>query len=88
MISDIGLLAAWFALIGSVVAVLLALYGYWASDAKWITSARRAAISVWPLLTVAVLAIEYALLTDDFSLNYVASVSSREQPLLLKVTAL
>lgn len=88
MISDIGLLAAWSALLVSVAAVLMALYGYWASDAKWVVSARRAAISVWPLLTVAVLAIEYALLTDDFSLNYVASVSSRGQPFLLKITAL
>jgi len=88
MIADIGLLAAWFALIGSVVAALLALYGYWAGEAKWVKSARRAAITVWPLLTVAVLAIEYALLTDDFSLNYVANVSSREQPILLKITAL
>ena len=88
MIADIGLLAAWFALIGSVVAALLALYGYWSGEEKWVKSARRAAITVWPLLTVASLAIVYALLTDDFSLAYVANVSSREQPVLLKITAL
>ncbi len=88
MIPDIGLLATWLALIGAVGAVLMALYGYWSQESRWIESARRAAIVVWPLLTLAALALEYALLTGDFSLNYVANVSSRDMPTLLKITAL
>jgi cytochrome c-type biogenesis protein CcmF len=88
MIPDIGLLATWLALVGAVGAVLMALYGYWSQESRWIESARRAAIVVWPLLTLAALALEYALLTGDFSLNYVANVSSRDMPTLLKITAL
>jgi cytochrome c-type biogenesis protein CcmF len=88
MIPDIGLLALWLSLIGAVAAVLIALYGYWNKEAKWIESARRASIAVWVLLTLSVLTLEYALLTGDFNLNYVANVSSREMPTLLKFTAL
>ncbi len=88
MIPDIGLLALWLSLFSAVVAVLMALYGYWNKEAKWIESARRATVVVWVLLTLSVLALEYALLTGDFNLNYVANVSSREMPALLKITAL
>jgi cytochrome c-type biogenesis protein CcmF len=88
MIPDIGLFATWLALASAVAAVLMALYGYWSDQKRWIASARRSAIVVWPLLTLAVLTLEYALLTGDFQLNYVASVSSRGMPTLLKITAL
>jgi cytochrome c-type biogenesis protein CcmF len=88
MIPDVGLLATWLALISAVGAVLLALYGYWGKQARWIEGARRASVAVWLLLTLAVLTLEYALLTGDFNLNYVANVSSRDMPTLLKVTAL
>lgn len=88
MISDIGLLALWLALLSAVAAVLMALHGYWNKETKWIESARRAAVVVWVLLTISVLTLEYALLTGDFNLNYVANVSSREMPTLLKITAL
>jgi cytochrome c-type biogenesis protein CcmF len=88
MIPDVGLFATWLALISAVAAVLLALYGYWKQEERWIRSAKRAAVIVWPLLTLAVLTIEYALLTGDFNLNYVANVSSRGMPTLLKMTAL
>ncbi len=88
MIPDVGLLATWLALLSAVGAVLMALYGYWGKQATWIEGARRAAVVVWLLLTLAILTLEYALLTGDFSLNYIANVSSREMPTLLKITAL
>jgi cytochrome c-type biogenesis protein CcmF len=81
-------MATWIALICAVGAMAAAWYGYWNKDARWIESARRAALIVWPLLTLAVLTIEYALLTGDFNLNYVANVSSRDMSPLLKITAL
>jgi cytochrome c-type biogenesis protein CcmF len=88
MIPDVGLIATWLALASAVGAVALALYGHWNKQTRWIESARRAAIAVWPLLTLAVLTIEYALLTNDFSLTSVANASSRDMPTLLKITAL
>ncbi len=88
MVTDVGLLATVLALASAVGAVLMAVYGYSSKETRWIESARRAAVVVWPLLTVAVLTIEYALLTNDFSLNYVANTSSRAMPTPLKITAL
>ena len=88
MIPDVGFFLTWLALISAAAAVLMALYGYWSEKSQWIDSARRAAIIVWPLLTLAVLTIEYALLTGDFNLKYVFDVSSRDMPTLLKMSAL
>ena len=88
MVADIGLMATRLALVCAVWAVGAALYGYWKKASGWVESARRAVIVVWPLLTLGVLSIEYALLTDDFSLNYVANVSNLSMPTMLKVTAL
>jgi cytochrome c-type biogenesis protein CcmF len=88
MIPDIGLIATWFAFISAITATASALYGYWNKQEAWINSARRAALVVFPLLTLAALTIEYALVTGDFGLSYVANVSSRDMPTLLKITAL
>jgi cytochrome c-type biogenesis protein CcmF len=88
MIPDIGLMATWLALLSSIGAVAAAWYGYWNKETRWIESARRAAIVVWPLLTLAVIVIEYALLTDDFSLQYVYGVSERAMPTGYKIAAL
>ncbi len=46
--------------------------------------------SIWTLLaaTGATVAMEYALLADDFSMNYVARNSTRSLPLLYKIAAL
>jgi cytochrome c-type biogenesis protein CcmF len=88
MITDIGLIATWLAMFSAIGAVLMALYGYWSKASRWVEAARRAAVAVWPLLTLGVLSLEHALLTGNFRLNYVANVSSRDMPTLLKITAL
>jgi len=53
-----------------------------------VESARNAALLVFPLLTIPVLVIVYALYTYDFSLAYVYDVSSRSMSSFLRVTAL
>ena len=78
-----------------LIAFILCIYGaaaaaYGARDGRdpWLASARSAMLLTFPLLTLAALSIIYALVTFDFQLDYVASVTSRSMPTYLRVTAL
>lgn len=88
MIADIGLIALVIGFIFSVYATLLSIFGGWRNRYEWVESARNAALLVFPLLTVSVLALTYALYTLDFSLAYVSDVSSQSMSPFLRVTAL
>ncbi|MDP2994235.1 MAG: cytochrome c biogenesis protein CcsA, partial [Anaerolineales bacterium] len=88
MIADIGLIALSIAFLFSVYATLASAYGGRASRPNWVESARNAALLVFPLLTVSVLALVYSLYTLDFSLAYVYDVSSQVMSPFLRVTAL
>lgn len=77
------------------LALALALYGIFAAiagvrrrrpDLK--RSAQTAAYAVFVLMTVANLAMVYALVTHDFSISYVAQVGSRDTPLFFTVISL
>jgi cytochrome c biogenesis factor len=57
-------------------------------SASWSASARGAVLAVFFLVSAGVGLLEWALLTDDFTLRYVALNSSRGTPLLYKVSAL
>ncbi|CAN5449554.1 heme lyase CcmF/NrfE family subunit [soil metagenome] len=84
--------------VGSVsvlLALLLALYGVAVGilgttrrDARLLTSARYAAFAIFAALTAAVVVMEVALLSDDFSVQYVAEHSSVASPLWIKVVTL
>lgn len=84
--------------LGSVsvlLALLLAFYGAFAGtlgaarrDARLLTSARYAAFATFGALTAAVVVMEVALLTDDFSVQYVAQHSSVASPLWVKIVTL
>ncbi len=78
-----------------LIAFFLAIYATWASfyggkskQAQWVESARNAALLVFPALTIAVILLEYALLSLDFSLAYVYDVSSQAMSPFLRITAL
>ncbi|MBI3962073.1 MAG: heme lyase CcmF/NrfE family subunit [Deinococcus sp.] len=78
-----------------VVALVVAVYGVVASvlgarrrQEAFTFSGQTSAWAVLGLLTVAVVAMEYALLTHDFSIEYVANNHSRETPLLFTIIAL
>ncbi|MGA7396528.1 MAG: heme lyase CcmF/NrfE family subunit [Solirubrobacterales bacterium] len=57
-------------------------------DRRWVDASRRSAYSLAFLLLLCVFAIEYAFLTDDFSLSVVANHSSIETPNFYKFTAM
>jgi cytochrome c-type biogenesis protein CcmF len=88
MLADTGLIALVLAFLFSSYATLASLYGASSGKQAWIESARNASLLVFPLLTIPVLIIVYALYTFDFSLAYVYEVSSRAMLPFLRVTAL
>ena len=88
MIPDLGFAALALALATAVYSAVAAYYGSSTQNPRWVESARNATIAVFPLITVACLILIYSLVQNDFSVEYVWSVSSLEMPTYLKVTAL
>jgi len=72
------------ALFGVVAAVV----GYFYKSDRWVEAARRAMLLTFPLITLAVLALAYLLVTGHYELQYVYSVTSNDMPFYLKITAL
>lgn len=88
MIADLGYTAVLLALAAAVYAMVAAWYGNRKQDGRWITSARNATITTFPLLLLAAGLLITLLLQGDFSVAYVAHVSSLDMPTYLKVTAM
>jgi cytochrome c-type biogenesis protein CcmF len=88
MIADVGLIALTIAFVLSIYGTAVSAYGGWKSRPVWVESARNAALLVFPVLTISILAVIYSLYKMDFSLAYVADVSSRAMSPFLRVTAL
>lgn len=88
MLADIGLIALTIGFLLSLYGTFFSLYGALRGRAAWVESARNASLLVFPLLTIPVSVVVYALYTFDFSLAYVYDVSSRAMSPFLRVTAL
>jgi cytochrome c-type biogenesis protein CcmF len=81
-----GVLALAFLL--ALFAASASVYGYFRASPRWVESGRRAMLLTFPLITVSALTIIYLLVNNRFEVDFVYSVTSREMPLYLKVTAL
>jgi cytochrome c-type biogenesis protein CcmF len=88
MLADIGFITILLALIAAVYAAVAASYGAHRGDQRWVTSARNATIAIFPLTVLACGLIIVLLLQNDFSVEYVWRVTSRETPIYLKISAL
>jgi cytochrome c-type biogenesis protein CcmF len=88
MITDIGLIAVILAFVCGIYSIMAAVYGARNNREDWVTSARKAAVVIAPLLSLAALLIIYSNLTNNYRLEYTAHVSSRSTPTILKITAL
>src|SRR5262244_1202674 len=86
--NDIGGAALKFAFVTALYAVGIALLGVWRRRPEMVRSAERATYGVFGLVTIAMVAMLYALLAHDFRLQYVASVSSRAMPTFYVIAAL
>ena len=77
------------ALLGLAASLVLAILGFRAQRRPEVVRHRQLSVTVWLLLggaALSMLALEVALLTDDFTLAYVAQTHSRSSPLLFTIT--
>ena len=72
----------------AVVGIALLLRGIYAKNERALQMGRRAIFLVLAGALIAVFAMEWALLSHDFSLVYVANNNARSTPLLFTVTGL
>jgi cytochrome c-type biogenesis protein CcmF len=87
MIPEFGQLALALALCFSLVQATLPLVGAARGRADWMAMARPAAAGQFVFVAIAFAALEYALLTDDFSVSFVALHSNSALPAFYKATA-
>lgn len=85
---NIGYVAITLALALAVYAAVVSVVGAQRRAPELILSARNAAFGVTGLITLAVIIIEYLLITGHYQTKYVAEVSNRAAPLFYRVTAL
>jgi cytochrome c-type biogenesis protein CcmF len=86
--SDIGGAALRFAFVAALYAIVMAIIGARLGRQTLTRSAERAAYGTFGLVSIAMVAMLQALLTHDFRLQYVASVSNRAMPTFYTVAAL
>lgn len=86
--SVIGAFALRFAFCTAIYAVVAALLGGRLRRANLLQSAERATYAVFGLVTIAMLAMVYALLAHDFSLQYITSVSNRSMSVFYLIASL
>ena len=83
IIPDIGHFALVLALALALVQSIFPLVGAQLGQAGWMAVARPAARAHFALVTVALLALTWAFLSDNFSVLYVANNSNTKMPVLL-----
>jgi cytochrome c-type biogenesis protein CcmF len=88
MIGTLGHFVLFLALGLSLYAVGAAIYGARAGRPEWVASSRNAVLANLCLVTLAILFLEYALITSDFSLRYVANNSTRGSLTRYKIAGL
>jgi len=81
--------------VGLIAALVFAIYGMITGaiagklrSPRMLKSAQRAVLGFFAMATLAVVSLEYLILTNDFHSAYVASHSSRELPMLYKIPVL
>ncbi|HVY67259.1 MAG TPA: heme lyase NrfEFG subunit NrfE, partial [Gammaproteobacteria bacterium] len=87
MIPEIGQFALVLALCLALVQATLPLVGAARGRADWMALARPAAAGQFVFVAIAFGILEYAFLTDDFSVEFVAQHSNSALPVFYKFTA-
>jgi cytochrome c-type biogenesis protein CcmF len=86
--AELGNIALWTALVTALFGAGGAFIGYRRGNTPLLEGAHNAVLVHWVLVTIALLGLEYALITSDFSIRYVASNSSRNYPVWYKIAGL
>ncbi len=85
---DSGAIALGFALLAAIYAAVISSLGGWRQRASWVHSAERAVYAVFGLVSIAMVVMLYALMTHDFSIQYVSRVSNRAMPMFYTIASL
>ena len=88
MTADLGNIALWIALVVAVCGAVAAIVGHRQGRPALLDSAYNGVLVHCALVTMALLSLEYALITSDFSIQYVAFNSSRNYPVWYKIAGL
>jgi cytochrome c-type biogenesis protein CcmF len=88
MIATLGHFVLFLALGLSLYSAGAAVYAARTEREEWLASSRNAVLATLCLVTLAVLLLEYALITSDFSLRYVANNSTRGSLTRYKIAGL
>jgi cytochrome c-type biogenesis protein CcmF len=88
MVANIGFGVLVITLVISLAAVVTAVYGVISKSNAMLETARRAALTTFPLLSIAILSLVTLLVTSQFGYVYVFQTTSLSMPLYLKVAAL
>ena len=85
--ADIGYIVLVLALCASVYAIVALIVGEWKHRSQLVDSGRNAILVVCGLIGVASIALLHALLTHDFSLEFVWAYSSKDMPVIYTISA-
>ncbi len=88
MTSQLGNIALWTSLVVAVYGAVAAVIGHRREGSALLESAYSAVLAHCVFVTIALLSLEYALVTSDFSIRYVALNSSRNYPVWYKIAGL
>ena len=88
MKASLGVLALALGAVSALLGIVVLLWGIRRDDPRMLRLGRRYAFMILGASVLAVFAMEWALLTHDFSLRYVAENNARETPLLFTITGL
>ena len=88
MAAELGQAAIWLSVFSTLWAIVLLCIGLRQRNPNAVQSGRNAVVATFILITIATGALVFGFVTDDFSMRYVVEVSSADQPLLYKITAL
>jgi cytochrome c-type biogenesis protein CcmF len=87
-VPDIGFYALRFAFVASLVGIASGVYAGVAKRPDWTRVTERAGYAVFGALSVGMIALFWALASNDFSLTYVSTHSARTMPLHYRLGAL
>lgn len=87
-LSQLGTASITISVSVAIYAAFVGAWGAWRQDARLLTSARYASVAGFLALTTSVLVMQAALLTDDFSVQYVAQQSTSLSPTWVKIVTM
>jgi len=88
MLAEIGFIATWLAIAVALYGVVASAIGYYRRLPAWTVSARNAVYIVFGALSVAIGALLIALITENYQIAYIWTVSNPNMPMFYRMTAL